>query len=127
MEVNESNIDARWYWYYNDYKGWSGSPSAISDQQNFNCWSYALNYQSCWVNDPQYIGNDDYDRAYIPQCTLAMNTSHARRKVNWAYQQPWGIPYVTESDEKLCESKKYDVFFTYENPEDIQVYWKPKP
>jgi hypothetical protein len=39
----------------------------------------------------------------------------------------WGIPWLSESDEKFCESKEYWVFFTYENPEDIGVYWKPKP
>jgi hypothetical protein len=126
-DVTETNIDARWYWYYNDYMGWSASPSAISNQQNFNCWSYALNYTSIWVNNPQPIGNDDYNRAYVQYATLAMNENHARLVLDWAYQQPWGIPWVTQSREKFCESKRYDVFFTYGNPEDIQVYWKPKP
>jgi len=123
--VTETNIDAYWYWYYTDYLGLSALPIAISNQQNFNCWSYALNYQSCWVNKPQYIGNDDWNREYVQYATLAMNTEHARlvAHVNWWF----GIPWLDESDEKFCESKKYQVFFTYENPDDIQVYWVPKP
>lgn len=52
-EVNNTGIKAFWDYYY-------GQESDGGEDHTYNCWAYALGFTTCWIQDPEFIYQDDY-------------------------------------------------------------------
>jgi len=120
LSITSAKIQAYWdhkYGTLNDGPPYSGGSGVT---YNCNCWGYAFGY-NCWVEDPEYIYNDNYDQApinpsSIPQGEMVVKKSgHAQKLTELSMSFTYYAPptYLKkETVEKNLESGIYTQYWS---------------